>query len=55
MIIETMKHFDIQNPLSVLKIDDTYIGLEEGKRAGGITLSRARLMPSFKIETRVLT
>lgn len=38
MILETMKFFKIRNPLNVMKIDDTIIGLEEGKRAGVITM-----------------
>jgi phosphonatase-like hydrolase len=38
MIFETMKYFHIKNPLNVIKVDDTVIGLEEGKRAGVLTL-----------------
>ena len=38
MIFETMKHFHIKNPLNVIKVDDTVIGLEEGKRASVLTL-----------------
>jgi len=38
MIHAAMRHFKIEDPLSVVKVDDTAKGIEEGLRAGVITL-----------------
>jgi len=38
MIFEAMKLFEIQDPLRVVKVDDTAKGIEEGLRAGVITI-----------------
>jgi phosphonoacetaldehyde hydrolase len=42
MIQENMKRLGISNPREVLKIDDTVVGIEEGKNAGCITVGVAR-------------
>jgi len=38
MIMAAMRHFEIEDPLSVMKVDDTSAGIEEGLRAGVLTL-----------------
>jgi phosphonatase-like hydrolase len=38
MIHSIMKHLNVKDPLSVIKIDDTAIGIEEGVHAGVVTL-----------------
>ena len=38
MIHSIMKHLKVKDPLSVIKVDDTAIGIEEGVRAGVITI-----------------
>lgn len=38
MILELMRRFGIENPRRVVKVDDTAKGIEEGIRAGVITL-----------------
>jgi len=38
MIHSIMKHLNVKDPLSVIKVDDTVVGIEEGIRAGVITL-----------------
>ncbi len=38
MIFEAMKKLEIHDPISVLKVDDTAKGIEEGLRAGVITI-----------------
>ncbi len=38
MIFEAMKQFEIHDPIRVLKVDDTAKGIEEGLRAGVITI-----------------
>jgi len=42
MIQENMKRLGISNPKEVLKIDDSTLGIEEGKNAGCITVAVAR-------------
>ena len=42
MIQENMKRLGISNPKEVLKIDNTVVGIEEGKIAGCITVGVAR-------------
>ena len=34
MIQENMKRLNLENPKRILKVDDTHIGIEEGKNAG---------------------
>jgi len=38
MIYENMEQLQIKNPKSVIKVDDTQIGIKEGKNAGCITV-----------------
>jgi len=38
MIYENMEQLQIKNPKSVIKVDDTQIGIKEGKHAGCITV-----------------
>lgn len=38
MIHAVMRHFKIEDPLSVMKVDDTAAGIEEGLRAGVVVL-----------------
>lgn len=42
MIYELMRRFQITNPRSILKVDDTNVGLLEGKNAGCLTMGVAR-------------
>ena len=42
MIRKNMLNLGINNPQQVMKIDDTVIGIEEGKNAGCITVGVAR-------------
>ena len=42
MIQENMKRLEISNPTEVMKIDDSTVGIEEGKNAGCITVAVAR-------------
>ena len=42
MIQENMKRLGISNPKEVIKIDDSTVGIEEGKNAGCITVAVAR-------------
>ena len=42
MIQENMKRLGISNPKEVMKIDDSTLGIEEGKNAGCITVAVAR-------------
>ena len=57
MILEAMKMLKISDPLNVLKVDDTAKGIEEGLRAGVITIavltgtqSRERLQAANPID-----
>lgn len=38
MIYAIMQHFDVEDSLSVIKVDDTFIGIEEGVNAGVVSL-----------------
>ena len=38
MIYENMEQLQIKNPKSVIKVDDTQVGIKEGKTAGCITI-----------------
>lgn len=49
MIQENMKRLNIENPKSIIKIDDTKIGIEEGKNAGCITVGVYRWSSYMKI------
>lgn len=49
MIQENMKRLNIDNPKSIIKIDDTKIGIEEGKNAGCITVGVYRWSTYMKI------
>ena len=42
MIQQTMENLGIMNPKQIIKIDDTEIGIEEGKLAGCLTVGVAR-------------
>ena len=49
MIQENMKRLKIKNPKRIIKVDDTQIGIEEGKRAGCITVGVYRWSTYMKI------
>ena len=49
MIYENMEQLQIKNPRSVIKIDDTQVGIEEGKRAGCITVGVYKWSTYMKI------
>ena len=49
MIIENMYRFDINDPKQVIKIDDTVVGIEEGKNAGCWTVGVSRWSINMKL------
>ena len=49
MIQENMKRLNLENPKRILKIDDTQVGIEEGKNAGCITVGVYRWSTYMKI------
>jgi phosphonoacetaldehyde hydrolase len=51
MINHIMTEFKIDNPYSVMKIDDTFIGIEEGKSASTWTTGVARWSTNMRIKT----
>ena len=51
MIHKIMNEFNIHNPKSVIKIDDTVVGIEEGKNAKCWTIAVARWSINMKINT----
>jgi len=52
MINHIMKDFKIDNPYEVMKIDDTAIGIEEGKMASTWTTGIARWSTNMKIKEK---
>lgn len=49
MIHENMKRLNLENPKRILKVDDTQVGIEEGKNAGCITVGVYRWSTYMKI------
>ena len=49
MINKNMKNMEIDNPKNIIKIDDTNIGIEEGKNAGTWTVGVARWSTNMKV------
>ena len=47
-----MKDFKIDNPYEVIKLDDTIIGIKEGKMASTWTAGIARWSTNMKIKTK---
>ena len=52
MINHIMKDFKIDNPYEVIKLDDTIIGIKEGKMASTWTAGIARWSTNMKIKTK---
>ena len=49
MIEQTMENLSIDKPSSIIKVDDTITGIEEGKHAGCWTVGVARWSPNMNI------
>lgn len=49
MIYENMNRLNINNPKRIIKVDDTKVGIEEGKNAGCITVGVYRWSTYMKI------
>lgn len=49
MIYENMKQMGIDNPKQILKVDDTNIGIQEGRNAGCLTVGVARWSVNMNI------
>ena len=49
MILENLERLNIKSPKNVIKIDDTCVGIEEGKNAGCITVGVSRWSTYMKI------
>ena len=51
MINEIMNSFNIINPNNVIKVDDTGVGIQEGKNAGCITIGVAKWSTNMKMKS----
>lgn len=51
MINELMRRFDIHDPTTVLKVDDTNVGLQEGQNAGCQTIGVAKWSVNMGIQS----
>lgn len=51
MIQELMRRFEIHDPSTVLKVDDTNIGIQEGKNAGCQTIGVAKWSVNMGVES----
>lgn len=51
MIYELMRRFQIANPRKILKVDDTNVGLLEGKNAGCLTVGVARWSINMNVQS----
>lgn len=49
MVMENMNRLNINNPKSIIKVDDTQVGIEEGKNAGCVTVGVYRWSTYMKI------
>jgi len=49
MMREIINHLSISDPRRVIKIDDTVVGLQEGKNAGAITVGVAKWSTNMKM------
>ena len=49
MIYENMEKLKIKNPRNIIKVDDTQLGIEEGKNAGCITVGVYKWSTYMKI------